>query len=187
MAGDSMLREVAALIKETVRDSDTVGRLGGDEFGLLLVGLSAGQGAADRRRRGAQDHRLPLRVEGQDLQHRRQRRAGRDLTRERRTRRSDERRGLGLLRRQEAGQSRARLFGARRGRGAASRRDPVAAAAADGAQGKPLRADGAAHRRDRRDGDAGPGTRECCCGCRTTQCPAASRRSSSCAPPSAIA
>jgi diguanylate cyclase (GGDEF)-like protein/PAS domain S-box-containing protein len=38
MAGDSLLREVAALIKETVRDSDTVARLGGDEFGLLLVG-----------------------------------------------------------------------------------------------------------------------------------------------------
>ena len=37
-AGDNMLREVASLIRETVRDSDTVGRIGGDEFALLLVG-----------------------------------------------------------------------------------------------------------------------------------------------------
>ena len=38
LAGDNMLREVAALIKDQVRDSDFVGRLGGDEFGALLVG-----------------------------------------------------------------------------------------------------------------------------------------------------
>ena len=38
MAGDNMLREVASLIKEQVRDSDHVGRLGGDEFGALLMG-----------------------------------------------------------------------------------------------------------------------------------------------------
>jgi len=37
-AGDNMLREVAGLIKEQVRDSDYVGRLGGDEFGALLIG-----------------------------------------------------------------------------------------------------------------------------------------------------
>ena len=38
LAGDNMLREVAGLIKEQVRDSDYVGRLGGDEFGALLIG-----------------------------------------------------------------------------------------------------------------------------------------------------
>jgi diguanylate cyclase (GGDEF)-like protein/PAS domain S-box-containing protein len=38
MAGDNMLREVAGLIKDQVRDSDFVGRLGGDEFGAILIG-----------------------------------------------------------------------------------------------------------------------------------------------------
>ena len=50
LAGDNMLREVASLIKSQVRDSDFVGRLGGDEFGTLLVGCpldKARQIAAD--------------------------------------------------------------------------------------------------------------------------------------------
>ena len=50
LAGDNMLREVAALIKNEVRDSDFVGRLGGDEFGALLIGCpieKARQIAAD--------------------------------------------------------------------------------------------------------------------------------------------
>ena len=49
-AGDNMLREVAALIKDEVRESDFVGRLGGDEFGALLIGCpidKARQIAAD--------------------------------------------------------------------------------------------------------------------------------------------
>ena len=37
-AGDNMLREIATLIRDAVRDSDSVGRIGGDEFALLLAG-----------------------------------------------------------------------------------------------------------------------------------------------------
>ncbi len=44
LAGDDMLREVAALIKSKVRDSDCVGRLGGDEFGALLIGCPIEKG-----------------------------------------------------------------------------------------------------------------------------------------------
>jgi diguanylate cyclase (GGDEF)-like protein/PAS domain S-box-containing protein len=60
VAGDGMLREVAGIIKEAVRDSDTVGRLGGDEFGILLAGcpLEKARQIADDAVRAVNDHRF---------------------------------------------------------------------------------------------------------------------------------
>jgi diguanylate cyclase (GGDEF)-like protein/PAS domain S-box-containing protein len=60
LAGDSMLREVAKLLRDAVRDSDTVGRLGGDEFGTLLVGcpLDKARQIADDLCRAVGEHRF---------------------------------------------------------------------------------------------------------------------------------
>jgi diguanylate cyclase (GGDEF)-like protein/PAS domain S-box-containing protein len=59
-AGDNMLREVASIIKDAVRDSDTVGRIGGDEFALLLVGcpLEKARQIADDVVRSVNDYRF---------------------------------------------------------------------------------------------------------------------------------
>ena len=59
-AGDGLLREIARLVRGAVRDSDTVGRLGGDEFGLLLVGcpLDKARQIADEVCRKVGEHRF---------------------------------------------------------------------------------------------------------------------------------
>jgi diguanylate cyclase (GGDEF)-like protein/PAS domain S-box-containing protein len=59
-AGDNMLREVATIIKDAVRDSDTAGRIGGDEFAMLLVGcpLEKARQIADDVVRAVGDYRF---------------------------------------------------------------------------------------------------------------------------------
>jgi diguanylate cyclase (GGDEF)-like protein len=45
-AGDAVLRHVALLLSDSVRESDVVGRLGGDEFGIILNRAAAEEARA---------------------------------------------------------------------------------------------------------------------------------------------
>ncbi|TML17180.1 MAG: diguanylate cyclase [Actinobacteria bacterium] len=64
-AGDSLLRDFALLLQETLRDVDLAGRWGGEEFLLILPGtdLSGGAQVAERVR-AALASRIVLTVEG---------------------------------------------------------------------------------------------------------------------------
>lgn len=59
-AGDEMLKQVSALLRDNVREYDTLARLGGDEFGLLLVDCSIEQAQqkADRVREMVRKYRF---------------------------------------------------------------------------------------------------------------------------------
>jgi diguanylate cyclase (GGDEF)-like protein len=58
--GDDVLREFAAVLRATVRDSDVAGRWGGEEFVLLLPGTDVVGGAqlADRVRTALSERTL---------------------------------------------------------------------------------------------------------------------------------
>jgi diguanylate cyclase len=48
--GDDMLREVAARIQSMTRETDTLARMGGDEFQAIVSGMAGGDEVADLRR-----------------------------------------------------------------------------------------------------------------------------------------
>lgn len=60
LAGDELLRQISAHIKSHTKDRDVVGRLGGDEFGLLLkdCDLKHAADVTERIRRSVKSHRF---------------------------------------------------------------------------------------------------------------------------------
>jgi diguanylate cyclase (GGDEF)-like protein len=66
-AGDELLRQVAARVLAAVRPGDTVGRLSGDEFAVLLRGLTDPEGAGSLAARVLRCFDEPFRLEGRDV------------------------------------------------------------------------------------------------------------------------
>ncbi len=65
-AGDELLRQVAARLRGAVRPGDTVGRLSGDEFAIILPGLVAPDDARSLADRVTSCFAEPFRLEGTD-------------------------------------------------------------------------------------------------------------------------
>jgi diguanylate cyclase (GGDEF)-like protein/PAS domain S-box-containing protein len=65
--GDGLLSEVAARLQSCVRASDTISRLGGDEFTILLIDTSSSEAIAGVARKILQSLAHPFRVEGHEL------------------------------------------------------------------------------------------------------------------------
>ncbi len=65
--GDALLSEVAARLQGCVRASDTISRLGGDEFTILLIDTSSSEAIAGVARKILQALAHPFRVEGHEL------------------------------------------------------------------------------------------------------------------------
>lgn len=60
MAGDELLKQLAAVLTHKIRRADTLGRLGGDEFGVLLEECNLGQAKyiADELRQAVKEYRF---------------------------------------------------------------------------------------------------------------------------------
>ena len=66
-AGDTLLRLVADRLVATVRQEDTVARMGGDEFVIALVELSHAEDAANLVSKAIQAVSQPYRIQGRDV------------------------------------------------------------------------------------------------------------------------
>ena len=66
-AGDVLLKEVSNRLSNTVRENDTVSRIGGDEFTILLTDISSVQDVRAVADKILKAMAKPIRVKGQDI------------------------------------------------------------------------------------------------------------------------
>lgn len=66
-AGDALLEEVAARLKETVREADVVGRMGGDEFAVIAENIGAPEEAMQLARRICTALSAPYKLNGHEV------------------------------------------------------------------------------------------------------------------------
>lgn len=66
-AGDRVLQSVAARMTAIVRDSDTVARVGGDEFVVVLPGIGANEDAMNKASEVIWTVAKPMQYEGSDV------------------------------------------------------------------------------------------------------------------------
>lgn len=66
-AGDQVLRDVALRLQDTVRSSDLVGRIGGDEFALIIEGVESQADVATLADKVAESIELPIDIDGVEI------------------------------------------------------------------------------------------------------------------------
>lgn len=66
--GDKLLREVGRILRENVRGQDLVGRVGGDEFTVALLGVTEERAAASVARSLVRELNAPMSIDGRSVQ-----------------------------------------------------------------------------------------------------------------------
>ncbi len=66
-AGDEVLRAIAVRLREHLREGDTIGRIGGDEFALLMPGSHSAEDVNKIGSKLVEVSRLPVRISGREI------------------------------------------------------------------------------------------------------------------------